>query len=225
MDCDARYRISCELRRIADALDANELESCFATLLAPLIGAGAAGLIRWVLDRHELHTRRQSQIDTAVSDLIREVQRYSQEYQAFISALQTWQASEANRLHELTAAGISLTTHVATPMPAHPPREGIDTAVEMLVVLTAGDDRRVAERVRQVLYELNFLEDFAKQRIEYASVRRVLVAWRARKRDADATIASLDTIDQRRRIHESRSDEPLPDSPEPMTRDSVTGGA
>lgn len=62
-------------------------------------------------------------------------------------------------------------------------------------MLTTGDDRRVAERARQVLYELTFLEEFEKQRTEYSSIRGVLVAWRARKRDAYETIASLDVVD------------------------------
>ncbi|EQM83389.1 hypothetical protein [Microbacterium maritypicum] len=215
MDCD-KYPISCELEQIARAISDSDASTFWLTLLATLVGAVAAGATSIALYRHELKTRNRGEIDVAVSELIREVQKYSQEYTRFVKDLRSWQFAEADRLSALLGSGPTTPRE----MPDSPAREGIDTAVEMLVVLTNGDDRRVAERCREVLYELNFLKDFEAQRVEYGSVRRVLVAWRARKRDADATIANLETIDERRRIIETGSDDPIPDAPEPYKRAS-----
>lgn len=220
MDCE-KYRISCALDEVARAISDSDANTFWLTLLATLVGAAAAGAVSIALYRHELKTRKRGEIDVAVSELIREVQKYSQSYSRFVKALRQWQSTEAVRLSELLTSG----PRPPQDMPETPAREGIDTAVEMLIVLTDGEDRRVAERCREVLYELTFLEDFAAQRVEYASVRRVLVAWRARKRDTKETIANLDAIDERRRIIETGSDERLPDTPEPFQRTAAKQAA
>ncbi|MEN0022018.1 MAG: hypothetical protein AAGC61_01965 [Microbacterium sp.] len=216
MDCDT-FPLSCKLEEIADAIGQSDANTFWLTLLATLVGALAAAVVSIVLYRHELKTRNRGEIDVAVAELIREIQRYSREYERFIKQIRSWEMTETNRLSVLLSTP---TPAAPREFPEQPAREGIDTAVEMLVVLTAGDDRRVAERCREVLYELNFLQDFEQQRVEYSSIRRVLVAWRARKRDADATIANLDIVDARRHLLESGSTDSLPDSPEPYRRAS-----
>ncbi|MFJ2542566.1 hypothetical protein [Microbacterium sp. NPDC087589] len=210
MNC-AADPIACKLDEIARALQGSEWSSFWPTLLATLVGAAVAGLVSIALYRHERKRRNRSEVDVAVAELIREVQAYSHAYQGFLQYMSNWSQAEMKRL----AVGGPATGYSHPGVPA---REGIDTAVEMLVVLTTGEDRLVAERTRQVLYELNFLEDYEKQRPEYYAIRRVLVAWRAQKRTAEETLTSLDVVDRRRELIESGNDENLPPSPEPYSR-------
>lgn len=99
-----------------------------------------------------------------------------------------------------------------------PDRAELDTAVEALVVMTRKAERAVAEGVRQVLYELSFIQDPERATVEFYAVRRVLVAWRAGKRSDSETLASLNIIDARRQMLESGADTPSPDMPEPYER-------
>ncbi|WP_167043155.1 hypothetical protein [Salinibacterium sp. ZJ454] len=212
MDCQGSM-VSCQLERIADELTAFDVNGFVATLVATLIGAAVAAAISILLYRHELSVRKRGEIDAAVSELIRAIQVYSQDYRRFLAALNARADQSALAVQSGWAEPIRL--------PPEPDREALDTAVEMLIVITDGYDRAIAERTRQVLYELNFLRDTDAQRAEFASVRRVLVAWRARKRTAQETLASLDTIDVRRQMIESDIvDRDLPESPEPYVRQS-----
>ena len=214
MDCES-FPLSCKLDEIARAIEGTEWSSFWPTMLATVIGALVAGCISIGMYRHEQTLRKRGEIDAAVSALIREIQAYSQEYEGFLQYLEAWRLAESTR---------RATGGPATGMsyPGFPARDGIDTAVEMLVVLTEGDDRRVAERVRQVLYELSFLKDWAAQRIEYHAVRRVLVAWRAKKRSIDETLANLDIVDNRRALIEEGRTDDLPAVPEPYVRAKAT---
>lgn len=209
MDC-APATISCELDRIADQLTGFDINGFLATLIATLIGAFVAGVVSIALYRHEVSNRRKGEIDLAVVALIREIQQYS-------DRLRRWRV-------ELQAYSVNATQRIGVPSaiempPPGPDRAGIDTAVEALIVLTAGNERRVAERARQVLYELTFIKDEDAQATEYAAVRRVLVAWRARKRTDDEVLAALNTVDARRRgIEAGKSADELPSAPEPYER-------
>lgn len=211
MDCTSSP-IACKLEEIARAIEGAEWSNFWPTLLATLVGAIIAGGVSIGLYRHEKNLRKRGEIDSSVLELIREVQTYSQSYEKFLRYLEDWKHAEHRRL--LTNGPATGFTH-----PGAPAREGIDTAVEMLVVLTKGDDRRVAERTRQVLYELTFIEDSSAQRLEYGAVRRVLVAWRAQKRTTKETLANLDIVDRRRKMLESGTTENLPPAPEPYERD------
>lgn len=183
-----------------------------ATLMATLVGAVVAAVISIVLYRHEASTRRRGEVDDAVVTLIREIQIHSSRTREWYHALQDYRVQASTRL--VTGTG----GQVALP-PIGPDRAGIDTAVEALIVLTDGDDRRIAERARQVLYELTFVGDGDLASNEYSSVRRVLVSWRAQKRSAAETLASLEVIDRRReQLEGGAMPESLPPSPEPYER-------
>lgn len=211
MDCDIAL-ISCQLERIADEMTRFDWNGFAATLMATLVGAVVAAVISIVLYRHEASTRRQGEVDDAVVTLIREIQIHSSRTREWYHALQNYRAQASSRL--ITGTG----GQVALP-PIAPDRSGIDTAVEALIVLTDGDDRRVADRARQVLYELTFIGDGDLESNEHSSVRRVLVSWRAQKRSAAETLASLDVIDGRReQLEGGAMPESLQPDPEPYER-------
>jgi len=208
VECDSGA-ISCQLDRIANQLTGFDLNAFLATLIATLVGAAVAGAISIALYRHELSNSRREDVDDAVVVLIREVQIYADQMRRWRAELQAYSANAVQR--------IGVPSPIEKP-PMGPDRAGIDTAVETLIVLTSGTERDVAERARQVLYELTFIADDA-QAAEYAAVRRVLVAWRARKRSNEEILSSLTVIDVRRKgIEAGKPTEELPPSPEPYRR-------
>ncbi len=185
-----------------------------STLVATLVGAAVAAVISVLLYRHESRTRREAETNDAVVQLIREIQAHSVRNQMWYEELQSFRAEWPNGAKLIQGR---LEPQPAAPVP--PDRAGLDTAVETLIVMTRGDDRRIAERTRQVLYELTFIADAQLAAVEYGSVRRVLVAWRAGKRTTAETMANLQVIDDRRAaLEQGTAPESLVASPEPYER-------
>ncbi|WP_417555511.1 hypothetical protein [Microbacterium sp.] len=212
MDCES-YRISCQLEQIVAQMHGFDLSAFAATLSATLVGAVVAGFISIELYRREVRSRRRGEVDNAVANLISAIQTFSRDHRRFI------RASRAREEQSLLAVRDGWVERIV--VPEEPDRQQIDTAVEMLLVITDGAERNVAARCRQVLFELSFLEDAEAQHIEYASVRRVLVAWRAQKATVEKTISNLRTIDLRRRLIEDGLHVTLPESPELLTRTTL----
>lgn len=212
MTCDT---LTCQLTRIADDLTAFDLNDFLSTLLATLFGALIAAVVSVALYRHEQRRKRRSEIDAAVVVLIRAVQGYSRDYTRFTQVV-------GDRVKQSPQA-VQQGWDTRIQSVPEPDRTEIDTAIESLIVITDGSDRGVAERTREVLYELTFI-DAEAQRTEYAAIRRVLVAWRARKRTAAETLQSLETLDERRRLIESRAPGELPPLPEPFIRSTPPKG-
>ena len=191
-----------------------------STLVATLVGAAVAAIISVLLYRHELKSKRATEVNDAVVALIREIQTHSMRTREWHDELQEFRAGWGGEARIIDG---KLTLRPAAPIA--PDRAGLDTAVETLIVLTDGDDRRIAERVRQVLYELTFIGDGHQAAIEYGAVRRILVSWRARKRTTLETLANLDIVDRRRAaIEDGALPESLEPAPEPYVR-SEAGGA
>ncbi|MFD4957853.1 hypothetical protein [Microbacterium sp. NPDC058389] len=213
VDCE-NDPISCQLGRIVEEMSRFDWNDFLSTLIATLVGAAIAAIISVLLYRHESKTRRTAEITDAVVILIKEIQVHSSRTRDWFEELQSfrseWGAGARIVDGKLTAS---------PPAPIRPDRAGLDTAVETLIVLTKGDDRKIAERVRQVLYELTFIADGHLAAIEYGSVRRVLVSWRAGKRSTQDTLASLQIIDGRRQALEAGArPDTLRPSPEPYER-------
>ncbi|WP_223692777.1 hypothetical protein [Leifsonia poae] len=206
--------LTCEVARVADALSGFDWDGFTATLLATIVGAAVAALVSIYLYRHELRTRRRGDVDAGVVALIRAIQAFTRDYAMFQSTLKA-------RAHQSLLAVKNGWDEriVVTP---EPDRAELDTAVEALVVMTNKKERVVAERVRQVLYELNFIKDAEQAALEFHAVRRVLVAWRATKRSDEETIRNLNVIDARRQILEQGTDTALPAPPEPYVRTPFT---
>ncbi|UOE43866.1 hypothetical protein [Agromyces larvae] len=156
------------------------------------------------LQEGELSTRHRGEVDRVVAELIRAIQVYARANTRFMQAIRTGGFSGSRD------------------RPAEPDRTDLDSAIETFLVIANQQERPIAERARQVLYELNFLKDDHAAWIEYSAVRRVLIAWRAGKRSDLETIANLDLIDIRRRIQEKQTGEPLPAEPEPYVRAEVS---
>ncbi|TFD05971.1 hypothetical protein [Cryobacterium sp. TMT1-66-1] len=202
------------MERIADSLTLFDWNAFSSTLIATLVGALVAALISISLYRHEGKARDAAEVDAAVITLMRAIQSYSQDYRKFIRAL------DARASQPPLAVQQGWTDRVV--VVDEPDRTEIDTAVETLIVLTRTDDRVIAERTREVLYQLNFLKDSDRQAIEYAAVRRVLVAWRAGKRSTAETLSGLAVVDERRRlIIEGKPETDLPAPPEPYAGTAV----
>ena len=210
MPCD-QNTIRCQVERIADSLNSFDWNAFSSTLIATVVGALIAALITIALYRHEAKARSAAEVDAAVITLMRAIQGYSQDYRKFIRSV------EAHASQSMMAVQQGWVDRAV--LVDEPDRTEIDTAVESLIVLTDGDDREIAERTRAVLYELSFLSDAERQASEYASTRRVLVAWRAGKRSTPETLSSLGVVDDRRRLIEAGKPENVwPDAPEPYVR-------
>lgn len=209
MEC-SDSQVSCQLGRIADAMTGFDVNGFLATLIATLVGALIAGAVSIALYRREAANRTRGEVDAAVVTLIRAIQEYS-------GALRQWQLDIKSHAMQLTF-GRRPQPQTA---PRTPDRSTMDTAVEALVVLTAKSERRVADATRQILYELTFMEDEEQRSKEFAAVRRVLVAWRAKRRSDAETIASLELLDTRRvMIVAGKDEQTWPPLPEPYERAS-----
>lgn len=209
MGCN-ESQISCQLDRIADAMSGFDTNGFLATLIATLVGATIAGTVSVALYRREATSRRRSEIDTATVTLIRAIQEHS-------DAFRHWQVEyQAFSVNAFQSIGTPSQT-LAPPLP--PDRASIDTAVEALVLLTVKSERKVADSTRQILYELAFLEKADQRTNEFAAVRRVLVAWRAKRRTDEETLASLATVEARRKtIERGIPETEWPPVPEPYER-------
>lgn len=211
VDCDT---ISCQLDRIVEEMSRFDWNDFMSTVVATLVGAAVAALISVLLYRHELNSRRVAEVNDAVVILIREIQTHSMRTREWYDELQDFRA---NGRGGARAVDGKLTPKPTAPVA--PDRAGLDTAVEALIVLTDGDDRKIAERARQVLYEVTFIGDGHQAAVEYGSVRRILVSWRARKRTTLETLANLNIVDRRRTALEGGAlPESLEPAPEPYER-------
>ncbi|NYD76122.1 hypothetical protein [Leifsonia soli] len=202
--------LACQVARLADSLTGFDWDGFVATVLATVVGAAAAALVSIVLYRHELRTRRRGDIDAAAVALIRGIQTYTREYRMFQQSLRARAEQSIMAVQQGWVERVTLTPE--------PDRAELDTAVEALVVITRKSERIVAERARQVLYELTFIRNPDKSVEEYNNVRRVLVSWRAGKLKDGQTVEALNVVDRRRQVINGDVDGPLPDSPEPYVR-------
>jgi len=210
MTCDPNTT-RCQVERIADSLNSSDWNSFWSTLIATLVGALVAALISIALYRHERKAHRGADIDGAVIALIRAIQRYSRDYSKFIRSLAAAESQSPMAVQQGWADRVVVADE--------PDRTEIDTAIESLIVLTDAGDRVIAERTREVLYELSFLKEPDRQASENAAVRRILVAWRAGKRSSKETLTSLAVVDERRRLIGSGAPETSwPAAPEPYVR-------
>lgn len=195
----------CQVQRIADALNSSAGDTFWSTLTAALTGALVAALISIALYRHERTAHRGAEIDGAVIALIRAIQGYSRDYSKFIRSQAAVQSQSLLAVQQgWTARAVVIDA---------PDRTEIDTAIESPIVLTEANDREVAERTREVLYELSFVQEPDRQASENAAVRRIMVAWRAGKRSSNETLSSLNVADERRpsskEVHLKTAGQPL----------------
>ncbi len=212
MDCEVTP-ITCELSRIADALQGFDWNSFVATLLATLAGAAVAAFVSYLVYRGERSERYTAALNDAAATVMIELHNYSQDYRRFVRELTEWAAAKAN------APNLSTTTQ-----PREPDRAGLDIALDVLIVKGRRSDRGVAEAVKRIAYELTFTSDPAWLASEYQTVRRVVAAWRSGRRSISETLVSLTRLDERRQLKQSgKAEEHLPPSPEPYERPAPKG--
>lgn len=93
----------------------------------------------------------------------------------------------------------------------------LDVGLDMLIARARKGDRVIATQIREVAYQLSFIRDAKWASAEYATLRRVIVAWRAGRRSDKETTASLGVVNERRKLKEANPNikpEHLPTAPE-----------
>lgn len=210
MDCGELATLTCELKRIADSMDAFDWNGFVGTLLATLIGAGVAALVSFLVFRGEHRERYEVALDDAATRTMTALHQYSEDYRTFVEQLTDWGAEFAKQGANFTGPKHS---------PPQPERAELDIALDVLIVKARGEDRSIAEHVKDLVYVLTFTNDPIWLRSEYQTVRRVIASWRAKRRTAKETLASLAMLEERRKLKQKDvPDEELPPSPEPYVR-------
>lgn len=203
MTCDPAD-IACNIDRIANDLTGFDLEGALATLAATLIGAGIAGLVAWLIFRGESNERYEQRLTDAVEALSTAMARTARDFGAWQEKLITYLALDPDLQKN-------------SMRPEEPDRVALDVGLDMLIARARKADRVIAMQIREVAYQLSFIQDAKWARAEYATLRRVIVAWRAGRRSASETRESLRIVNERRRLMEANpsiaADE-LPAAPE-----------
>lgn len=201
--CDPNT-LRCQIERIANELSAFDLEGVLATFAATLVGAGLAGLAAWLVFRGESNERYEQGLTDAVEALSTAMTRTARDFVA-------WKA----RLIEHFAA--QETAQKPSEAPEEPDRVALDVGLDMLIARARKDDRVIAIQIREVAYQLSFVEDAKWANAEYATLRRVIVAWRAGRRSDKVTRANLAIVNERRKLKKANpaiKPENLPKAPE-----------
>lgn len=125
-----------QLRLIASTLSGFDTSGFFATLLATLLGAAIAGLASYFIYHRERNERYTTQLDEVASVVMMELHEYSCEHRRFIRDVTEWAAAQVNN------------PSMKLERPKEPDRSPLDIALDVLIVKSKRDDRRVAEAVR-----------------------------------------------------------------------------
>lgn len=150
MDCE-RYRISCQLDRIADELTGFDVDAFLATLIATIVGAALALLGSWLLDKRrnkvdadELYRRR---LDEALYLFIREA---------------------GERMHVLA------TSDAAPP----PPPSALHAAASMARMVARDADAQATKQMQYAVDRIGKIPDSDRQRRQVEILGQVVRAWR-----------------------------------------------
>lgn len=210
MDC-VDSRLSCQLARIADELGGFDWEGVISTFAATLVGALLAAIVAWLVFRGESNERYAERMTDAVESLSTAMSRTARDFVRWQEELiDFFSLPEPERERR--------------DRPEEPDRVALDVGLDMLIARARGADRVTAQQIREVAYQLAFIQDGRWAEAEYATLRRVIVAWRAGRRSQTETRASLATMDERRSIAEKMSsvdESKLPAAPEKYQRTDV----
>lgn len=158
MSC-ASPRISCELDRIADALEGVNVADLLGTLIATVVGAGLALAGAWWLDRRrstsEEAQRYESRLDAAFERVALEV---------------------GERRH-------ALATTLGSPVPA----ARLHAAANLARMVARGDDVAVTKAMQYAIDRIGELSTSAEQEVPTRLVGQILRAWREGSQDAATT--------------------------------------
>lgn len=204
MSCEGLPAIVCRLERIATELERFDVEGVIASFAATLVGALSAAVVAWLVFRGESQERYQERLTDAVESLSTAMTRTAREFA-------DWQ----EKLSDYYEIDEDVRGFLAVPDP--PDRVLLDVSLDMLIARARGADRKTAQQIREVAYQLSYVRDGAWARAEYATLRRVVVAWRAGRKSQREIRADLATIDERRRLAGKQKrvdDTELPPAPE-----------
>ena len=179
-------------------------EGLLSSFGATLVGALIAGLVAWMVFRGESRERYEERLTDAVESLSTALTRTARDFVLWQEQLMSYFAipePERDRRER----------------PDEPDRVALDVGLDMLIARSKGADRVTAQQIREVAYQLSFIRDGRWAMLEYATLRRVVVAWRAGRRTQEQTRASLKIVDDRRKAKEANPDideSQLPTAPE-----------
>lgn len=156
MDCE-RFRISCQLDRIADELTGFDWDAFSATLIATVIGAALALAGTWWLDR------RRSRTETA--------QLYVRRLD---DALYRFLQEAGERMHLLASA---------PPMPLGPPST-LHAAASMVRMVSRNDDAKATKQMQYAVDRIGLIANADLQRRQIEILGQVVRAWREGSHDA-----------------------------------------
>lgn len=197
------------LTSIEESLRGANSNEFLSTLFATLVGASIAGLFSFLIFHRERAERYEVALDEAATRVMKELHLYGQDYRRFISALTEAAADYAS----------PPSVNWARTRPTEPDRADLDVALDVLLVKARRGDRQIADLIKRTVYELTFTQNAEWLVREYHTVRRVVAAWRAKRRSKGETLASLTRINSRRAmIQDGVADEDIPAAPEPYER-------
>lgn len=203
MTCDPDT-LRCQVERIANELSSFDVEGVLATFAATLVGAALAGVVAWLVFRGESKERYEERLTDAVEALSTAMTRTAREFRDFQE---------------------ELVEHLALPdieqqwpkRPEEPDRVALDVGLDMLIARARRADRDTAVQIREVAYQLTYITDGRWAQAEYATLRRVIVAWRAGRRTQKQTRESLRVVNERRALKAENPNiapDQLPKAPE-----------
>lgn len=157
MDCE-RYRISCQLNRIADELTGFDVEAFISTLIATVIGAALALFGAWWLDQRrakdEAKERYERRLDDALYRFLEEV---------------------GIRMHVLATAGSS----------PFPPPSTLHATASMARMVARGADAEATKQMQYAVDRITCFEAADEQRRQVQIVGQIVRAWREESHSAD----------------------------------------